>query len=152
LSLEEALSLRAGKQLVLTNGHFDLLHIGHLDYLEKAQAHGELLFVGINSDASAARLKPGRPIVPAVERARLVAALWPVTATIIFEEDTAEALVHALQPQIYVKGADYSDKPLPERKVVEGYGGRVVLIDTLPEHSTSHLIARMQAIRDTHDR
>ena len=166
VTLEEAAKLRnslrdAGKTLVFTNGHFDLLHVGHLDYLEKARVLGDALFVGINSDGSTRRLKgEGRPLVPAVERARLLAALIPVTATIIFEEDTADSLLRALQPEIYVKGGDYvlADakagesaassvaKVLPERATVEAYGGRIILIDYLPGHSTSELIVRVKRL------
>jgi rfaE bifunctional protein nucleotidyltransferase chain/domain len=157
ISLDEATRLRitlreSGKKLVFTNGHFDLLHVGHLDYLEKASALGDALFVGINGDASTRRLKgEGRPIVPALERARLIAALLPVTATIIFEEDTAVRLISALQPETYVKGGDYAlqgthSKILPERPTVESYGGSVVLIDYLPGHSTSELIARIKSL------
>jgi D-beta-D-heptose 7-phosphate kinase/D-beta-D-heptose 1-phosphate adenosyltransferase len=138
---------QAGKRLVLTNGHFDLLHVGHLDYLEKARVLGDALYVGINSDASAGRLKPGRPIVPAVERARLLAALQPVSAVIVFDEETANQLIQVLQPEIYVKGGDYANKTLPERPTVEAYGGQVKLIDYLPGHSTTALIARIQALR-----
>lgn len=140
--------LRISNQtLVFTNGHFDLLHVGHLDYLEKARALGDALCVGLNGDSSTARLKgTGRPLVPAVERARLLAALRPVDAVTIFEEDTASTLIEALQPDIYVKGGDYADKPLPERAIVQRYGGRVVLIDYLPDHSTSALIARIKAL------
>ena len=138
---------RRGEMLVFTNGHFDLLHIGHLDYLEKARALGDALYVGLNGDASTARLKgAGRPIIPALERARLLAALLPVTAVIIFEEDTAEVLIRALQPDIYVKGGDYAHKFLPERPIVEAYGGRVALIDYWPDHSTSALLARIKAL------
>ncbi len=138
-----------GKRLVFTNGHFDLLHVGHLDYLEKARALGDALFLGLNGDGSSERLKgTGRPIVPAQERARLLAALIPVSAVILFEEDTAAGLIGALQPDIYVKGGDYHNKPLPERSLVESYGGRVELIDYLPDHSTSALIARIRALRD----
>lgn len=152
-TLAEALLTRerlraAGSPLVFTNGHFDLLHIGHLDYLEQARALGGALFVGVNGDASTRALKgPGRPLVPAVERARLVAALRCVDAAIIFEETTADLLIEALQPEIYVKGGDYRAKPLPERPAVERYGGRVVLIDLVPERSTSALIARIQALK-----
>ena len=151
-SLSAALAFRqsvreAGQRLVFTNGHFDLLHIGHLDYLEKARALGDALLVAVNGDRSTMRLKgEGRPLVPAAERARLLAALKPVSAVVIFEDDTAGPLVAALQPDIYVKGGDYSDKPLPERDVVEAYGGRVVLIDYLPDHSTSGLIRRIKAL------
>lgn len=152
LTLQEAVIQRealrqAGKTLVFTNGHFDLLHVGHLDYLEKARALGDALFLGLNGDTSTTHLKgAGRPLVPAVERARLLAALIPVTAVIIFEDDTANAVIQALQPDIYVKGGDYATKPLPERPIVEAYGGRIILIEYLPGRSTSNLIARIKAL------
>lgn len=152
LTLDEAIRQRdilrsEGKTLVFTNGHFDLLHVGHLDYLEKARALGDALFVGLNGDASTRRLKgAGRPLVPALERARLLAALAPVTAVIIFDDDTADHLLRVLQPDIYAKGGDYAHKPLPERPTVEAYGGRIALIDYLPRHSTSDLIARIKAL------
>ncbi len=154
LSLDAAIdqrqALRAdGQTVVFTNGHFDLLHIGHLDYLEKARALGDALFVGINGDPATTTLKgTGRPIVPAVERARLLAALIPVTAVIIFENDTAHALIDFLRPDIYVKGGDYAHKPLPERAAVEAYGGQVALIDYLPNHSTTQMIAKIKALPD----
>ncbi len=154
ITLDEAQARRmalhaTGKQLVFTNGHFDLLHVGHLDYLEKARALGDALYVGVNGDASTTRLKgAGRPLVPAVERARLIAALEPVTAAIVFEDDTADAILRALQPDIYVKGGDYRNKPLPERPTVQAYGGSIVLIDYLPDHSTSALIAKIKALPD----
>lgn len=152
LKLEAARRARArlrerGKTLVFTNGHFDLLHVGHLAYLEQARALGDALFVGVNGDASSARLKgPGRPLAPARERARLLGALAPVDAVIIFEADTAAELIMALQPEIYVKGGDYAHTDLPERATVERYGGRVVLIDYLPGHSTSGLIQRIRKL------
>jgi rfaE bifunctional protein nucleotidyltransferase chain/domain len=152
ITLEEARARRialhaTGKKLVFTNGHFDLLHVGHLDYLEKARALGDAFYVGINGDASTTRLKgAGRPLIPAVERARLIAALAPVSAAIIFEDDTADRLLAALQPDLYVKGGDYRAKPLPESDTVRAYGGKIVLIDTLPGHSTSALIARIKAL------
>ena len=152
LTRAQAINLRAnlamaGQRLVFTNGHFDLLHVGHLDYLEKARALGDALFVGVNGDRSSERLKgSGRPIVPAEERARLLAALIPVTAVIIFEQDTADDLIEALKPDIYVKGGDYHDKPLPERPLVESYGGQIVLIDFLAGHSTSDLIRKIKAL------
>jgi rfaE bifunctional protein nucleotidyltransferase chain/domain len=153
VSLDDAAQWRAGmrqmgQRLVVTNGHFDLLHVGHLDYLEKARALGDALFVGLNGDGGTQRLKGnGRPLVPAVERARLLAALIPVTAVIIFEEDTAEVLLRALQPEIYVKGGDYRHKPLPEAPFVQSYGGEIALIDYLPDHSTSKLIAKIRALK-----
>lgn len=152
LTLEAAQTARvalrsAGQRLVFTNGHFDLLHVGHLDYLEKARALGDALYIGLNGDSSTARLKgPGRPLVPAAERARLLAALIPVSVVVIFEDDTADELLRALQPDIYVKGGDYAHKILPERYTVESYGGHVALIDYLPDHSTSALIARIRAL------
>lgn len=143
----------AGERVVFTNGHFDLLHVGHLEYLEAARSLGGLLLVGVNGDASTRRLKgPGRPLVPAAERARLLAALRPVDGVVIFEDDTAVALVERLRPEVYVKGGDYAAppggaaRPLPERAPVEAYGGRVVLIDYLQGHSTSALIARVRAL------
>ena len=152
LTLEAALGIRlmmaaSGEKLVFTNGHFDLLHVGHLDYLEKARALGDALFLGLNGDASTTRLKgEGRPLIPAIERARLLAALQPVSGVIIFEADTADELIRALQPDVYVKGGDYTHKILPERPTVEAYGGRVALIDYLPDHSTSALIAKIKAL------
>ncbi len=152
LTLTEATAQREayranGQTVVFTNGHFDLLHIGHLDYLEKARALGDALFLGLNGDTSTERLKgAGRPIIPAVERARLLAALNPVSVVIIFEDATAHALIQALQPDVYVKGGDYAHKPLPEREAVERYGGRVALIDYLPDHSTTEIIRKIRAL------
>ena len=152
LSLDEAIIAREnlrqqGKTLVFTNGHFDLLHVGHLDYLEKARELGDALFLGLNGDDCTTRLKgEGRPIVPAVERARLLSALMPVTAVVIFEDDTAHKIINALKPDIYVKGGDYAHKVLPERETVEAYGGEVKLIDYLPKHSTTNLIAKIKAL------
>jgi rfaE bifunctional protein nucleotidyltransferase chain/domain len=150
ITLEQALEYRAhlrtsNHKLVFTNGHFDLLHVGHLDYLEKARALGDALFVGLNGDNSTLHLKgTGRPIVPAAERARLLGALRVVSAVIIFDEPTADGLIRALQPEIYVKGGDYANKILPERPTVEAYGGQVALIDYLPDHSTTDLIRRIK--------
>ncbi len=152
LTLDEARALRErlrreGKTLVFTNGHFDLLHPGHLDYLEKARELGDALFVAVNGDASTRRLKgEGRPLVPEGQRARLLAALEPVSAAIIFEADTANELLLALEPEIYVKGGDYANKPLPERATVEAYGGRVELIEFLSGHSTTRLIGRIRGL------
>ncbi|NDJ59802.1 MAG: adenylyltransferase/cytidyltransferase family protein [Chloroflexi bacterium] len=154
ITLDEAvqrrlvLKVQSGR-LILTNGHFDLLHVGHLDYLEKARSLGDALYVGVNGDASTARLKgPGRPLVPAIERARLLAALTVVNAVIIFAGDTAIPLVEKLQPDVYVKGGDYRNKRLPEYNAVKAYGGRIMLIDYLEGHSTTNLIARIKALPD----
>jgi rfaE bifunctional protein nucleotidyltransferase chain/domain len=152
LTLPQALAVRnqlhvAGRTVVFTNGHFDLLHTGHLDYLEKARSLGDALFVGINGDASTEALKGrGRPLVPAADRARLVAALGCVDAVIVFEALTADSLIEGLKPDFYVKGGDYRARVLPERATVERLGGQVILIDLLPERSTSALIRRIRAL------
>ena len=152
IDLETALRHRQqlaedGKQLVFTNGHFDLLHVGHLDYLEQARALGDALWVAVNDDSATTTLKgSGRPIVPALERARLLGALRVVDATLIFTGDTAIALLNALRPDVYVKGGDYAHKTLPERATVEAYAGRVILIDYLPNHSTTRLIEKIKAL------
>jgi rfaE bifunctional protein nucleotidyltransferase chain/domain len=143
--IERALRRRYPETVVFTNGVFDLLHVGHLDYIEQAKALGDYLIVGINGDRSTYRLKGfGRPIVSAEERARLVAALNPVDATVIFNQDTAEQLVDALRPDIYVKGADWGElRQPPECAVIESYGGRVEYLTYLPGHSTTALIERV---------
>jgi rfaE bifunctional protein nucleotidyltransferase chain/domain len=134
----------AGKVVVCTNGVFDLLHYGHLHYLDAARALGDVLVVGLNSDASTRRYKgPSRPLVPQEERAALLLALEPVDQVVIFDEPTAERLVAELRPEIYCKGGDYAPehaKSLPEAAVVHAYGGQVRLIPYLEGHSTSELI------------
>jgi rfaE bifunctional protein nucleotidyltransferase chain/domain len=150
LSLGELRVLRAqwraeGKRLVLTNGTFDLLHIGHVRYLQAARELGDVLVVGINSDASVRGYKgPGRPVVPQDERAEIVAALRSVDYTTIFDEPTATHLVEALQPEVYAKGGDYApgSKPLPEAAAVELYGGQVCIIPFVEGRSASELIRR----------
>ncbi len=149
LTLREAITLREtlqtkNRKLVFTNGVFDLLHVGHLDYLEKARSLGDALFVGINGDEAARRLKSGdQPFVAAVERARLVSALSCVDAAIIFDDLTAINLIRDLHPDIYVKGGDYASKPLPERDIADEVGAKIVLIDYLPNHSTTILIQKI---------
>ncbi len=147
-----------GLRVVCTNGVFDLLHIGHLRYLQAARALGDVLLVGVNSDSSTRRLKgASRPLVPQAERAELLAGLACVDLVTIFDEDTAEELVRVAQPEVYVKGGDYAAirdvgtspaaKLLPEANIVRAQGGDVVLIPYVPGHSTSALIehiCRMQ--------
>jgi rfaE bifunctional protein nucleotidyltransferase chain/domain len=134
----------AGERVALTNGTFDLVHIGHLRSLEQARALGDLLVVGVNSDASVRSYKaPGRPIVPQAERAELIAGLACVDFVVIFDEPTAENLLRAVRPDIYVKGADYATRPLPERPIVEAYGGEIVLVDLEAGHSTTDLVAEI---------
>ena len=135
---------KAGVTVVFTNGHFDLLHLGHVDYLERARELGDVLVVGLNGDASTRRLKgPERPIVPAAERAAILAALDCVDCVVIFDSTTAEELVQLLRPNVYVKGGDWSPdsgRQPPEAKVVRSYGGRVEFIPYLPHHSTTQII------------
>ena len=133
----------AGKKLVATNGCFDLLHVGHVRYLQAARALGDVRAVGLNGDRSVLELKGGgRPINNERDRAEVLAALACVDYVIIFDEPTAERLVEALRPEVYVKGGDYAagDKPLPEAKVVERYGGRVVLLPYESGKSTTAII------------
>ncbi len=139
----------AGKRVVFTNGCFDLIHLGHVRYLEEARALGDVLVLGLNSDASVRQLKGlQRPLVGQQERAELMSALRPVDHVVIFEELTADNTLLELRPEIYVKGGDYalSDaavhtaKPLPEEATVRSYGGQIVFIPFLPGHSTTDLI------------
>ena len=129
-------------RVVLTNGVFDLLHVGHLRYLRQARQYGDLLVVGINADAAVRQLKPGRPLVPDVERAELVAALEPVDYAVIFPELTADELIRALRPAVYVKGGDYSLDSLPEAPTAQALGARVVIVPLVPSRSTSELVER----------
>ena len=147
VSLEEALIVRGklqigGETVVFTNGHFDLLHVGHVDYLQRARELGDVLIVGLNSDASTRALKgEKRPIVPQGARARMLAALACVDYVVIFEETTANSLVEALKPDLYVKGGDWDKgRTPPEAEVVASYGGQVCILPYLPEHSTTRLI------------
>ena len=151
-TLEELSKLREAwraksLRVVLTNGTFDLLHIGHVRYLEAARQLGDVLVVGVNSDASVRGYKgPGRPVVPQSERAEIVAALRCVDCVTIFDEPTAVHLVEALKPDVYAKGGDYAQntgKPLPEREAVERYGGEVRIIPLVEGHSASELIKRV---------
>jgi rfaE bifunctional protein nucleotidyltransferase chain/domain len=132
---------REGKRLVLANGCFDLLHVGHVRYLEGARRLGDVLLVGINSDRSVARLKgPGRPIMTAEERAELVGSLAAVDGVVIFDEDTADALVRALRPSVHAKGTDYTAESVPESAAVREAGGRVAIAGDPKQHATRDLI------------
>jgi rfaE bifunctional protein nucleotidyltransferase chain/domain len=130
-----------GRRIVLANGIFDLLHVGHLRYLRAARAMGDVLVVGINADRVVH--KPGRPLVPDVERAELVAALEPVDYVVIFGEPTAEALLRAVRPDVYVKGADYSSTTLPEAATASEVGARLEFIPLVPGRSTSLLASKL---------
>ena len=133
-----------GSRVVLANGCFDVLHLGHVRYLAGARELGDVLVVGVNSDEQVARLKgPGRPILPASERAELVAALESVTYVTVFHEPTVEALLLALKPDVHAKGTDYTVDSVPERDVVRSYGGRVAIVGDPKDHSTSAILARL---------
>ena len=139
-----AIARRAGARIVLANGCFDILHVGHVRYLEGARALGDLLVVGINSDLQVRLLKgPGRPLVIERERAEIVAALRPVDFVTIFAEPTVEALLRAIRPDIHAKGTDYTEDSVPERDVVRSYGGRVAIVGDPKDHSTSEMIAQL---------
>jgi rfaE bifunctional protein nucleotidyltransferase chain/domain len=149
--LEERRRLAAeGRTLAFANGHFDLLHVGHLRYLRGARALADRLVVAINDDASVARLKgPGRPLVPARERAELLAALEPVDYVVVFDGDSPADLLQRLEPDVHCKGTDYGrPEAVPEHAVVSAYGGRTVLVGDPKDHATSDLIRRVHALRE----
>jgi rfaE bifunctional protein nucleotidyltransferase chain/domain len=135
---------RNGSRVVLANGCFDVLHVGHVRYLAGARELGDVLVVGVNSDAQVARLKgPDRPILPAAERAEIVAALESVTYVTVFDEPTVEELLLALKPDVHAKGTDYTENSVPERDVVRSYGGRVAIVGDPKDHSTSAILAKL---------
>lgn len=136
-----------GVLCAVANGAFDLLHVGHLRYLQAAKelTRGGLLFVGVNSDASVRLGKgPQRPIVPQEERAEIVDALRCVDYVVLFEEATASGLLAALKPELHVKGTDYTEESVPERALVASLGGRTVIAGDPKDHSTTELIARLK--------
>jgi D-glycero-beta-D-manno-heptose 1-phosphate adenylyltransferase len=135
----------AGKTVVFTNGVFDLLHPGHLRYLQHARSLGDALIVGINSDRSV-RANKGRdrPITPEAERAELLAALSSVDAVVVFDEDTPHAIIMALQPDVLVKGADWAEDAIVGRASVEARGGKVVRVPLAPGHSTTAIVEKIR--------
>ena len=149
LSREELVQLVAGAKekgarIVLANGCFDVLHVGHVRYLAGARELGDVLVVGINSDQQVAAQKgPARPVLPAAERAEIVSALESVSYVTIFDEPTVEQLLLALKPDIHAKGTDYTTDTVPERDVVRSYGGRVAIVGDPKDHSTSEIISRL---------
>jgi D-beta-D-heptose 7-phosphate kinase/D-beta-D-heptose 1-phosphate adenosyltransferase len=136
---------RAGKTIVFTNGVFDLLHPGHVRYLQRARALGDALVVGLNTDASVRRNKgPRRPVTPALERAEVLAALECVEAVVLFDEDTPADIIRAVQPDILVKGADWPADQIVGRETVEARGGRVERVPVEAGHSTTAIISRIR--------
>lgn len=144
--LEAAARERAdGKRIVFANGAFDLLHVGHIRYLEAARREGGWLAVGINSDRSVRRSKGnGRPVLPERERAEIVAALACVDAVVLFDEDSPAALLSELRPQVHAKGTDYTAESVPERDAVASYGGKTAIVGDPKDHATTDLIDRIR--------
>ncbi len=135
----------AGQRIVFTYGVFDLLHPGHVDVLVAARQHGDALIVGVNSDASVQRLKgAGRPIRTAVERAYVLAALAAVDAVVVFEQDTPIDLIRALQPDVLVKGGDYSESTVVGAADVRASGGDVIIVPLTPDQSTTSIVEKLR--------
>jgi rfaE bifunctional protein nucleotidyltransferase chain/domain len=139
--------LRAeGKRIVLANGCFDLVHVGHVRYLRDARRLGDVLFVGLNGDAAVARLKgPGRPLMPLDERVEILQALRDVDYVVVFDDDTADLLVSRLRPDVHAKGTDYTPESVPEAATVRAVGGRVAIAGDAKCHSTRDVIATILA-------
>jgi rfaE bifunctional protein nucleotidyltransferase chain/domain len=133
-----------GRTIAFANGCFDLLHVGHVRYLQASRREGDRLVVAVNDDQSTAALKgPGRPIVPAADRAELVAGLRGVDYVVIFGETTVEPLLRLLRPDVHCKGTDYTIETVPEHAVVRSYGGRTAIVGDQKQHSTRALVARL---------
>jgi rfaE bifunctional protein nucleotidyltransferase chain/domain len=147
LGLDEARAVAdaaraTGRRVVLANGCFDLLHVGHVRYLTAARALGDMLIVGLNSDATVRRLKgPGRPVMPVEERAELIGALESVDGVVVFDEDSADRLVEVLRPAVHAKGTDYTVESVPERAAVKSVGGEVAIAGDAKTHATRDVIA-----------
>ncbi|TVQ12506.1 MAG: D-glycero-beta-D-manno-heptose 1-phosphate adenylyltransferase [Bacteroidetes bacterium] len=135
------------KKIVFTNGCFDILHLGHVDYLSKAAGYGDILVVGLNTDASVQRLKgPSRPVNDQTARARLMASLFFITAVVFFDEETPYELIKTIQPDVLVKGSDYKAEDIVGYDIVKEKGGEVVTIDFLEGYSTSGIIQKLRDI------
>lgn len=146
MTLESLLALRANKTVVFTNGVFDVLHAGHVDYIIKAKALGDYLIVALNTDSSVSRLKgPSRPINNLADRMKVIAALRCVDCVVSFDEDTPERVIGDIKPDIHVKGGDYSIESLPESKIVQAYGGKVVILPLLEGRSSTRIIDKFSS-------
>jgi len=132
---------RDGRRIVLANGAFDLLHVGHVRYLAAADEHGDHLIVAVNSDLSVQSSKgPGRPIVPERERIEILSHLWMVDRIVAFDEPTVTVVLETLRPDVHAKGTDYTVETVPEREVVRAYGGETVICGDPKDHATTDLI------------
>lgn len=139
-----AIARRGGARVVFANGCFDLLHVGHVRYLEAAKGLGDLLVVGVNSDEQVWRLKgEGRPFVPERERAEVIASLRAVDYVTVFNEPTVTELLLALRPDIHAKGTDYTEESVPERDVVRSFGGRVQIVGDPKDHSSTEMVKHL---------
>lgn len=140
----------AGKRVVFTNGVFDLLHPGHVRYLQAARAEGDALIIAINSDRSVSAIKgPTRPLTPEAERAEILDALACVDAVVVFDEDTPAEIIRAVQPDVLVKGADWAPDKIVGRDTVESRGGKVVLMPVEQGWSTTSIVEKVKALRDS---
>src|SRR5918911_1869355 len=140
-----AIARKGGARVVFANGCFDLLHVGHVRYLEAAKGLGDLLVVGVNSDEQVRRLKgEGRPFVPERERAEVIASLRAVDYVTVFHEPTVTELLLALRPDIHAKGTDYTEDSVPERDVVRSFGGRVQIVGDPKDHSSTEMLKRVE--------
>ena len=136
-----AIARKGGARVVFANGCFDVLHVGHVRYLESARALGDLLVVGVNSDEQVRALKgEGRPFVPERERAEVIASLRAVDFVTVFHEPTVGKLLLAIRPDIHAKGTDYTEETVPERDIVRSYGGRVCIVGDPKEHSSTEML------------
>ena len=139
-----AIARKNGARVVLANGCFDLLHVGHVRYFEGARSLGDLLIVGINSDEQVRKLKgEGRPFMPERERAEIIASLRAVDIVTIFTEPTVEELIRAIRPDVHAKGTDYTEDTVPERDVLRSYGGRVAIVGDPKDHSTTDMVKKV---------
>jgi D-glycero-beta-D-manno-heptose 1-phosphate adenylyltransferase len=149
VSVEELVEIvararREGLTIALANGCFDLLHVGHLRYLEGAAREADRLIVAVNGDETAGAKGSGRPILPAADRAELVAALRAVDYVVVFHEPTVASLLMTLKPDVHCKGTDYTAETVPERETVRAYGGRIAIVGDPKDHATRDLIARIR--------
>ena len=144
LAARVAADRRAGLTIAFANGCFDLLHVGHVRYLQAAAAEADRLIVAINDDAAAGTKGPGRPLLRADDRAEIVAALRGVDYVVIFPEPTVAPLLTLLRPDVHCKGTDYTAETVPERETVRSYGGRIAIVGDPKDHSTRDLLSRIR--------
>ena len=145
LALALSMERECGKTIAFANGCFDVLHVGHLRYLQGAARQADVLVVGVNGDESVRTLKgKGRPVMPARERAEIISAIRGVSFVTIFSEESPARLLGALKPDVHCKGTDYTPETVPERDVVRAYGGRVVIVGDPKDHSTSEILEKMR--------